>query len=607
MARIHHALLRLLCCAALLPVLSLSSRTELGFVSIASLGILLLRVLLPWERVFSPMVTAWGASVALLPWVGTQTVLAISLVVLLSGPLFPRGNGRMAWAAPALAYLVGSALCESISAFSFISAVRLDDLSRVRDAARAFFEVQAPTWKLLSRVFLFAMCVDLFSGEIATRNRWIAGLRGGAFICALYALAQWVGVLPWSLSNQTPFWSSIHRVSGLATDPNALGVVMGLALWLVVSSAPRPQARSIVDGFWFVAVLLAGLVSGSRTFLVMLGVLACSLAWLHARRVCGLLVGAVVGLVCVVTVLDHTWGVVSVLQDARVLPEGLVRGISAMSLGRLHETFFSRRLFLGVSLEMWAQAPWYGVGADAYRHYVVPVGAKLGTLQNWSDNANNFYLGVLTELGSLGALAFFVSAVSRRVPASPERSLHVSALIMLATILVLGPHVDFPEVLLPVACLVGGATVAAVHGRLSHGYIVVVLCLAGIIGAMKRECGVYAWRATADGFERWLSPDAAVQLACDHETERAVLHIRAQYIPSREPLQVTVQGGEGSSNIVSLTSQDLRTVMLPCKPGQGETWIRIATRPAWSPARAWPAVSGDRRILGVIQTSGMLD
>lgn len=602
MASLHHALFRLICCAALLPVLSVCSREELVVAAIASMGMLIARVLLPLERSLSLVMTMWGASVALLPWTGTQTLVVLSLSVFLTLGSGVKGSVGMAWAAPVLAYLVGGVLCESVSSFSFLSAVRLEDISRIRDAARTFFEVQAPTWDLLARVFLFALCVDLFSGHVVARSRWIAGLRAGAFIGALYALAQWLGILPWSLSNQTPFWSSIHRVSGLATDPNSLGVSMGLAMWLVVSCSPRPQTRSIMDKGWLVTVILAGLVSGSRTFVVMLGLLAVSLAWVFARRVCGLFVSAVVAFVCLVTVLDSSLDFVTRVREAHVLPEGIVRGISAMSLGRLQETFFSRRLFLGVSLDMWAQAPWYGVGADAYRHYVVPIGVKLGTLRNWSDNANNFYLGILAELGILGALAFLVSAVSRRVPTSPSRNLHLAALLMLAAILVLGPHVDFPEVLLAAACLVGSTTVAAVRGRFSHTYIVVVLCIAGMIGATRREYGVYAWRATPEGFERWISSDAAVLLSCNPQTERAALTIRGQYIPTREPLRVIVRGEDGRSDIVSLASQDERAIAVSCKAGREEVRIHIATRPAWSPARAWPTVSGDRRILGVIQT-----
>jgi uncharacterized membrane protein YhaH (DUF805 family) len=597
----HRTVFRILCLLAIVPVVSLSSARELF--SLGALGalLLILRVVVARERFVSLVVAIWGASIFVLPWVGSHLLLAVSLMV-----CFVVAPGRekglpLLWAAPFLAYVGGSAAAEIFSALGFLRQVRLDDLARVRDALHSLFDVQAPTWKMVARTLVFALSVECFATNVELRRPWMRGAQIGALIAALYAIVQWCGLIPVSLQNQSEFWTSIHRVSGLATDPNALGVTLALAVWCLFCMYPRHQRISTRDLLWLLVLVIAGLVSGSRTFLIATGLLVISLAFLYARRV---FVGAVLSLaalVCVVTLLDASTPALTVLSNSTAVPEGIKRGISSISLLRLGETFFSRLVFLDVTLEMWRRNPWYGVGADAYRSYVVPVGSQVGTLKHWSDNANNFYLGLLAELGVIGILAFLVSIVSRRWSDSPNRALLALSVLTIGVLLIVGPHVDFPEVLILVAFLIGISTSARLRGRISHGYLVAILLLAGIIGAGRREHGVYPWREVSGGFERWLTPDATVEVVCDPVSGATVLGLQPQYVPSRDGLLISIRTGDGIVKNLECRGQGPISVPLACPAGYSTTRARIVTSPAWSPARAWPGQSRDRRLLGVKQ------
>jgi hypothetical protein len=308
-------------------------------------------------------------------------------------------------------------------------------------------------------------------------------------------------------------------------------------------------------------------------------------------------------MVCLVTTLDAYTSTLTTLSNTDGIPEGIKRGVLSISLLRIGETFFSRLVFLDVTLEMWRHNLWYGVGADAYRSYVVPVGAKVGTLKHWSDNANNFYLGLLAELGVMGALAFLVSVASRQWSEAPNRPLLILSVLTVAALLVVGPHVEFPEVLLLVALFVGLSTNARLRGVVSHWYLVAILMLAGIIAAGRHERGVYPWRETSGGFERWITPDASIELGCDPVSGTAALGLKPQYVPTREALHVLVQTPGGASRSVDFKGPEAITVPVVCPLGSSTTWARIITSPAWSPARAWPGQSGDRRLLGVKQQS----
>ena len=77
-----------------------------------------------------------------------------------------------------------------------------------------------------------------------------------------------------------------------------------------------------------------------------------------------------------------------------------------------------------------------------------------------------------------------------------------------------------------------------------------------------------------------------------------------KYIPSSAPLKVTVSTGSDAGKdeqTLELRSSQDSQVRVRCAELSKEVGVAALTRPAWSPYRASPGRSNDRRILGVEQ------
>lgn len=548
---------------------------------------------------FRFLALSWGFVLPLMPFLGVEIVETASLLVVLVLVALSPQVRWFGWGAPILFYLGGSALYETaasvIGQHSYASLVRLDELSRVHDALRGFFAVQAPSWRYLSHVVLLVGCVDIFSSLPALGAHWRKGFLVGATLSALYAVTQWCGILPWTLPNQTPFWTAIGRVSGLMTDPNALGVVMALALWILLyRDAPT---RVVTRGILTPALLFmaAGIVSGSRTFWIGLSVLVIGMAYRRAPRLLWKLVVACMVLLAAVSVVDVYTPLITMVQASDSLPQGIKRIISAMSLARIEDTIASRRIFFTLARSIIERDPLFGVGPNAFAAYVPLAGASIPSLRGWIDNSNNFYLGIIGELGILGFCAFLMTVTARRLRVS-DVPLAKAAIVAVGVMLVTGPHIDFVEVLVPVAFLFGMGTTPRRGQSYVTAYISILFAISGAISASHHERGVYGWRADGSGIRRWLSPASIIQVRCADEQAKneGKIVFKPAYVPTREPLRLAIQSKEYAREL-DLSDPSEQSILLPC--GR----YSVSVTPAWSPARAWPQDSADRRLLGVEQ------
>jgi hypothetical protein len=380
------------------------------------------------------------------------------------------------------------------------------------------------------------------------------------------------------------------------TDPNALGVVMALSLWILMQrdvGEGKPSGGSTGLNLLFLG---AGVVSGSRTFWLGVGLLLVGLTYLRARRLLWLLLLAGLSAIAITSALDIYTPFLSIVQESSALPQGVKRMVSAMSLARFEDTVASRSVFLTLASAIIDRDPLFGVGANAFASYVPLAGSSIPSLKGWIDNSNNFYLGIVAELGLIGLFAFGMTILSRRLTADAAYTCAALALCAVGFMLLTGPHTDFVEVLLPIALLVGMTTTVRRTQSYLRAYTSLLFLTAGSIAASHHERGVYGWHADGDRLRRWLSPDATVQVLCAEgkaQEEEAVI-VKPSYVPSREPLRVLVQSPSFSREI-ELSDSSEREISLQC--GR----YRFSVSPAWSPARAWPQDSNDRRLLGVEQ------
>jgi len=610
----------------LATLLQVSGDLEKIAVCILVAGVFFARIALRGSSYLNFGVSAVAILLAIVPWTGALTLQAFSLVFFVfKGRRYELTDSRSSqaplfdfvWIAPFAGYLFGNLLSEIGTAAlnnvetsgSLLGGVIIDNWARVVDLGRSFLDTRAVSWMALTRVVLLALWVSVIGDNKSLQRMFARWLFIGASISACFVLSQWLGRLilgaaPISLPNQTPLWDSLGRFSGLASDPNALGVVLGLSIWVFSLTGTRVSPIALAT------ILAAGVVSGSRTFFLIVGILAIVSIWRRAKPMAILCAAcSIVALICVVTYLDGSGGSLESLLRSNWLPPGLKRGVSALSLLRLEETFLSRSIFLSFASVI-GDGHWiFGVGADRFIDYAALAGAKLDLARGWRDNSNNFYLGLLTELGVVGVVFFGFALIGRRLRRDGNYSLNRSALLMLASIGCTGPHTDFTEALILVSAIVA---IASEPRRVANGaYVFVSLCAVtlGIFAASRHEHGVYGWTASDSTASRWLSHSAEIELKCGVNPEGraavAELTLQPRYIPRSEPLLVKYsdalsESGENAAEL-KITSGDPQRVLIKCDVDESTKRMKVLTSPAWSPYRAWPGTSKDRRILGVEQ------
>jgi hypothetical protein len=592
----------------------------LNALAVLSLGLFALLAKGAWHARLPAIVAVFsGLLIPTIPWIGQEALLSLGLVCLLfwyASPAASLATGL--WVTPLLGYAFASAVGELWFAFdvsgafhySLTRGVVIDGLLRVGDLWRALFANHLNSLLLCARVFVFAAAVDCLGGNPKRRDYFVRALLIGVACSAVYAIAQWLGLLPFSLSNQTPLWISLHRVSGLMSDPNALGLVMALALWAFAfwrREAPVSTTHGQWHLLWQVVVGTAGMVSGSRTFLLGFAMLVAIALWQRARLWVGLAVVGGAALIGAVTLVDVYSTGVAELEQVQYLPEGLRRGIRSLSVARVSDTFGSRSLFIEIARKMSEGHLLFGVGPGKFSDYVPLIGVRSGIVRGWSDNANNLYLGILVELGLLGVLAAVAVVLRRTRTPLGRTSFGTSVLLGLAALMVTGPHIEFTEVALITAFFVGALTTTSglIRGSWLRYLAMCVAVVSGAYAPFVREQGVFPWDDSDSAAVRWLSNRAQVELLCegkqDEAASRSVLTVRARYIPQTAPLTVRVTEGATLHRELQLGTQEPLDVAIPCQDPGARSLVTITTEPPWSPYRAWPKLSGDRRLLGVEQ------
>lgn len=556
-----------------------------------------------------------GFLLPLTPWIAPHIVAGCALSLFLVKPYDQNAARSARWAAPLFAYVLASAVTECVWSsrallldFGLWDALASLNIERTLQIGHAFLATSSPSLGLLAHLSLFILCVALFESNSAVRAPWRRGFTAGALVSALYIIFQWLLWPHLNLANQTNFWTSLHRISGLGSDPNAAGIVLGIALWLM---ATAPQARR--KARWLAAVtalvmLFAGVLTGSRTFMLSVALLAASIIWAHARRFSLALLAGGALLVAAVSLLDVNTSAVSSLVESPSMPAGIKRTVTALSLPRVEETLSSRSIFLSIGREILSHSPTFGVGPGKFRDYAPLVGKQLGLLRGWSDNSNNFYIGLLTELGVCGFALFLLSFCLRSRNRADGGTLERLLLISLAVLLLTGPHTDFSEILVAVAFIIGTST----HARSSYcsqpscrtASRLLICAALGIVAFSAREIGTYGWEVKVGSPARWLTPKASLRLACSAPDDSAQENQATLTLASRAnlpsgPISISVASPQEISTL-SLSGDEQRDLKIPCREGDTEVQVKVRVSPAWSPSDLWPAAR-DSRIVTVQQ------
>lgn len=564
---------------------------------------------------------AWGetAGAPLLPLVA---------VALLAGVLSRRRREGEASALPRGVSRWGGAFLAVAAASALASAVRGESLYLLLRGGASPVVLNGLGMTAGERtreaVVLLAVLVALWAGfdaflararEPGGRERLAGAVAAGLAAAAAAALLERLVSVPLTAAR----WAAIGRLSGLGTDPNALGIALAAAapvLLALLVARPR-SAGGLAAGAGLLLLLPVLELSGSRTGLLLLGAaaLAAGAGLVRAGGRARLLVLAGAGAAAAALALVVAFAPRGGATAAGGLVARLGASLSAPSAALLAN---HRPTFWGAAFDMLAKEPVSGVGLGGFPfEFPAVFERRHGSPAVATDNATNLLLDVAAECGlpalllALAAAAPLLvralAAAAGRERGDPVGRAAGAALCGFAAASLTGSHLRFPEVALLLAALAALLPEAPVEEAPADGprprRALPVLAGAGVLGALLSTLPTAGpdapfrgerWAGLHDRGRprRWTSDEAFRRVA---PGEREVRLTLANERPDSRPVVLRLRVDDGAASALSVAAGPARTyrVSLP----RGARVLRLAVEPSFVPRSLTGAA--DSRTLGV--------
>lgn len=467
----------------------------------------------------------------------------------------------------------------------------------------AFTDGIRPAWLSFVSWLLFGALVTWFAERDFKKESFSFGILIGlsfALVALFMQLNVWPSFIGFPQFNQ--FWHSLSRYPSTFSDPNACGIFVFLAIALLGSFSRLPYKALLL-----VAIALLGAFSGSRTFFLGIIFLLAVMIYRWRRNVFYLFCSFALIFIFLVSVYDLE----SIAADwlrAIDAPTGVIRITEALSIDRLSQTLFSRTVFVQILAEVIREHFVYGIGPGEFYKVVPFVAEHLGLgIGAWADNSNNFYLGILAELGIIGLLAF-VFACSRLE--WKNDFICGSLVIVVALLLFLGPHLDFPEVGILFAFILAQATKVKVTPLPRWIFPCFCIWALPIIGVGSyADFGLFMPEGSGKDKFEWSSSFAAFDLNCSCDGNSLLL-IEAPQVPLTGPVAIEVQTPLENTSYTLVTA-NAYAFPLECAehssfPGvlSRKVRVQLKVKNPWTPALRMELRSQDWRLLGVKRLIG---
>jgi len=464
----------------------------------------------------------------------------------------------------------------------------LSDAAAIRESAVAFAVLAAGAG------FFFL----LRRSGAAVRSEAIRAALIGTAASAVLAVFQALGVAP---SETRPFWRLTGRLSGGANDPNALGLLCGLAIPVLLAYfLGRGRPRWAIGSLVPLPIGLA--LSGSRSgfFVAVIG----SAVVIARASIPGRWRVALAG------------GALALALAVALVPRGSPGGVG----GRLGHLFrpslpledraSSRPILWRAALSQFAESPVEGGGVGSFSWRLPdlagPDRARLGI----RDNPGSAYLQALAETGAIGlviTLLFVFTLATHALSRAREPGSEgvTAAVLAFLVVLVVGSHWLAPEISLLFFLLCAAvAPEGREKGRLAarvRAFLVLLYGVAVLRAALAtgdpaetfrhgKLAGFYDRETGTGGAFRWTRRRFAVAAEAP---ERISL---ANYSPEGRPVEVTVRADEGPVLFRHALPPGGSTA-LALRPGGRPRVFRFELSHAFVPKRFGLP---DRRELGVV-------
>jgi hypothetical protein len=423
-------------------------------------------------------------------------------------------------------------------------------------------------------LLILLLCFGLISVYREHKENFFRALWLGAFVASVSLVLDNYGIISGLLPKANSHWEVINRVSGLFADPNSAGIFLGLMVPFVI---PALFSRDFTKIAVALTILTAGLMSGSRSFILALGLSV--LLYIPRPNIRKIIIGFGI-LFVLLTSISARFFEESYIEAASYLPRSLERAALTLVKSEGNDSFESRTIFGKMAYAMFIDHPVTGVGPNGFRDNFRDYEKKIGIdLEGWEDNANNFYLGLTSELGIIGLIALILSLSSLKINNHAKRE-EIHSVSVLGILLILGPHFDFVEVAIESGLLLG--TVFTLRDSqawpLRRFRILSIALMATVLtlGSFA-NLGVYKSASTAPN-ARWTSVRAHPTLECINS--QALIQFEAHHASASTPVTVKLKAGDQVFTEI-LKSREMRSVSFNCLGDK--LVVDIITEPPFRP------------------------
>ena len=435
------------------------------------------------------------------------------------------------------------------------------------------------------------------------RERAVRAALSGVAASAALALLQRARLAP---AESSAYWKLTGRLSGGAVDPNALGMLCGMA---VVAALARLFADASHRVRWALtsALCAAGLaLSGSRSGFLVAGL---GLAFLlfsagRIRRRLAVLGAGIAVLAVVAAAARHGAPGSTGARLSELLDPSLPSEYRASS----------RPVLWDSALRLFARHPVEGAGLGAFSWLLPDLLAEQGRSLPVRDNPGSAYLQALSETGAIGFLLTIALAagLARFTLSAPDGAGAAVTAFLIA--LVVGSHWLAPDVALAFFLLASSA-VASVRpraalssgnppGRRWRGALVAVYAAAAFLASVETLRADVAFRhrpgigfhekeAGPGGPFYWTQRRFAIRLAPGKDLRLTLAH----YTPEGRPVELTAESGGRRVYARTLVPGQAVPLRLNGSPAEPRV-IRFTVSRAFVPKRL--GLSSDRRELGLV-------
>lgn len=337
-----------------------------------------------------------------------------------------------------------------------------------------------------------------------TDNNFISGaLVSLSILSVIFLLDQKFNLHLFQVSN---FWKSQGREAIFFSDPNAFGVFFALIFPFYLSKIfdsnklPRCTFFIVLTAVSFIAATY----SGSRTMII--GIVVSTICFFlfkfKAKKKFIILSLIVIAIVFSAVTYNSS-------SLCRYFHQSANRICKSLDLNQLTKSLYSRSVFTKLNFALIKDYPYTGVGLNQFEKKLPLYKEKLNiNIGNWSDNPNNFYLGIVSELGIIGFLFFLLGLLHLRfnLESSNIAIAKKSAVIAILVMLLTGPHFNFVEITIFGTWLIS-TSVTSKKTSVLISILSILLIIQYLILKIplysEREFGLYAFEHNEYGDFQW--------------------------------------------------------------------------------------------------------